>query len=83
MAKPTQAHITKMIPKGQSEFFKQRTFTQTEYYMGAKLIEVGVNPKIAIYRWTREDKGAKEAWTYSAYWGESREKVEKEEGQTG
>ncbi|NEP16163.1 MAG: hypothetical protein F6J97_04580 [Leptolyngbya sp. SIO4C1] len=79
MAKPTQAHITKSIPKSQSEFLKDRTLKQTEYYMGAKLIEVGINPKVAIYRWTVEDKGSREEWTYSAYWGESRDKVEAEE----
>ncbi|MBX2863821.1 MAG: hypothetical protein KTR27_09715 [Leptolyngbyaceae cyanobacterium MAG.088] len=77
--KPTQAHITKLISKSQSEFLKARTKKQTEYYMGAKLIEVGVNPDKAIYRWKFVDKGLKEEWTYSAYWGDSREKIEAEE----
>jgi hypothetical protein len=47
MAKPkhTQAHLSRTIPKGQSEFFKNRTRSSMEYYMGAKLIEVGVNPQ--------------------------------------
>ena len=76
--KPTQAHITKLVPKSQSEFLKARTKKQTEYYMGAKLLEVGVNPDKAIYRWKIEDKGSKEEWTYSAYWGETREKIEGE-----
>ncbi|EDX85594.1 hypothetical protein S7335_3295 [Synechococcus sp. PCC 7335] len=80
MAKPTQAHITKMISKRESEFFRSRTLKQTEYYMGAKLLEVGVNPNQGvIYRWKTVDKGAKEEWTYSAYWGESRTKIEAEE----
>lgn len=80
MAKPTQAHISKVIPKRESEFFRQRTLKQTEYYMGAKLLEVGVNPnKGVIYRWKTVDKGDKQEWTYSAYWGESREKIEAEE----
>lgn len=79
MAKHTQAHITKNVPKNQHEFYKNRIRTQTEYYMGAKLLEVGVNPKIAIYRWKIEDDGRNEKWTYSAYWGESREKIEAEE----
>ncbi|WP_235071184.1 hypothetical protein [Leptolyngbya sp. Heron Island J] len=48
--------------------------------MGAKLLEVGVNPDKAIYRWKLVDKGPKEEWTYSAYWDESREKIEAEEG---
>ncbi|MEM7795241.1 MAG: hypothetical protein AAF579_12440 [Cyanobacteria bacterium P01_C01_bin.118] len=81
--KPTQAHITKLIPKSQSAFLKARTKKQTEYYMGAKLIEVGVNPDKAIYRWKILDKGPKEEWTYSAYWGDSREKIESEEGTAG
>ncbi|MEL6160932.1 MAG: hypothetical protein AAFQ40_06140 [Cyanobacteria bacterium J06623_5] len=80
MAKPTQAHITKVIPKRESAFFRDRTLKQTEYYMGAKLLEVGVNPnKDVIYRWKTLDKGDKEEWTYSAYWGESRAKLESEE----
>ncbi|MEM9777989.1 MAG: hypothetical protein AAF215_11450 [Cyanobacteria bacterium P01_A01_bin.123] len=79
MAKHTQAHMSRTLPKAQSEFFKQRTRNQMEYYMGAKLIEVGVNPKIATYRWSVEDKGSNEEWTYSAYWGDSREKLEQAE----
>lgn len=77
--RPTQAHITKLISKSQSEFLIARTKKQTEYYMGAKLIEVGVNPDKAIYRWNIVDKGMKEEWTYSAYWDDSREKIEAEE----
>ncbi|MBD0334355.1 MAG: hypothetical protein ICV62_02600 [Cyanobacteria bacterium Co-bin13] len=79
MAKHTQAHLSRTLPKSQSEFIKLRTRNQMEYYMGAKLIEVGVNPKSAIYRWATEDKGSNEVWTYSAYWGDSREKIEAEE----
>ena len=43
--KHTQAHLTRTVPKDQSEFFKKRTRDSMEYYMGAKLIEVGVDPK--------------------------------------
>ncbi|NEQ30456.1 MAG: hypothetical protein F6K04_05570 [Leptolyngbya sp. SIO4C5] len=79
MAKHTQAHMSRSIPKAQSEFLKQRTLKQMEYYMGAKLIEVGVDPKSAIYRWETEDKGSNEEWTYSAYWDESRAEIEQAE----
>ncbi len=81
MAQPkhTQAHLSRAIPKGQSEFFKKRTRDSMEYYMGAKLIEVGVNPKNTIYRWTSEIKGTKEVISVHAYWGESRKKIEAEE----
>ncbi|NJN20236.1 MAG: hypothetical protein HC812_02255 [Leptolyngbya sp. RL_3_1] len=76
--KHTQAHMTRTVPKGQSAFLKQRTQTQMEYYMGAKLIEVGVNPKSATYRWQKEIKGENEIWTYSAYWGKSRADLEEQ-----
>ena len=79
-SRPTQAHITKLVSKSQSEFLKARTKKQTEYYMGAKLIEVGVNPDKAIYRCQIADKVLKEVWTYSAYLADSKEKIEAEEG---
>jgi hypothetical protein len=79
MTKPTQAHMSRTVPRNQSEFFRQRTRNQMEYYMGAKLIEVGVNPKKAIYRWQTETKGNSEVWTYSAYWADSRAQIEAEE----
>lgn len=79
MAKPTQAHMSKRIRKTDPPMLKERTKTQMEYYMGAKLIEVGVNPKSAIYRWAMEDKGAEELWTYSAYWDDSRARILEEE----
>ncbi len=80
MAKPTQAHISKTIAKSESAFLRDRTLKQTEYYMGAKLLEVGINPnKGVIYRWQTIDQGNREEWVYSAYWGESREKIEAEE----
>jgi hypothetical protein len=47
-----------------------------EYYMGAKLLEVGVNPKNTIYRWSSTTQGEQEVITISAYWGESRRKLE-------
>lgn len=82
MAKHTQAHMSRRVPQRQSDFFKQRTQNQMEYYMGAKLLEIGVNPKSAIYRWTQEIEGDQEVWTYSAYWGDSREKLEQQEAAT-
>ncbi|HEY9658725.1 MAG TPA: hypothetical protein V6C65_09760 [Allocoleopsis sp.] len=79
MARHTQAHMSKTIEKGLPPALKERTKTQMEYYMGAKLIEIGVNPKSAIYRWSIVDKGRSEEWTYSAYWEDSKEKVLAEE----
>ncbi|ACK64293.1 hypothetical protein PCC8801_0189 [Rippkaea orientalis PCC 8801] len=75
MAKPTQAHLSRTLKRNEYPAIKQRTKDQMEYYMGAKLIEVGVNPKSAIYRWSLEIKNNQETWTYSAYWGESKDKL--------
>lgn len=80
MAKHTQAHMSRSIERNKPPGLKQRTKDQMEYYMGAKLIEIGVNPKSAIYRWSMEIKGANEVWTYSAYWDDSKEKLLAEEG---
>jgi hypothetical protein len=79
MAKHTQAHMSKRISKAFPPTLKERTKTQMEYYMGAKLIEIGVNPKSAIYRWAMEDKGNEEVWTYSAYWEDSKARILAEE----
>ncbi|HAC64873.1 MAG TPA: hypothetical protein DCF68_15415 [Cyanothece sp. UBA12306] len=75
MAKPTQAHLSRTLKRNEYQAIKQRTKDQMEYYMGAKLIEVGVNPKSAIYRWSLEIKNNQEIWTYSAYWGDSKEQL--------
>lgn len=83
MAKHTQAHLTRSVQKNSSEAWKEMTRRKMEYYMGAKLIEIGVEPKSAIYRWSSEIQGSNEAITYSAYWGDSKAKVlEQEADQT-
>ncbi|WP_017307049.1 hypothetical protein [Spirulina subsalsa] len=75
MAKPTQAHMSQTWSSSKPAAFKDMKKRQMEYYMGAKLIEVGVNPKSAIYRWSVDNSNGKETWTYSAYWGDSKEKM--------
>lgn len=75
MTKHTQAHIERVVKKPGN--LSTITQTQIEYYMGAKLLEFGMNPndpEIA-YRWWRDEKDGNIVWTYSAYWGESREKL--------
>lgn len=79
MAKHTQAHLSRTIDKSQSAFLRDRTIRQMEYYMGAKLLEIGVDPKSAIYRWSTEPRGNSEVVTYSAYWGDSKERLLQEE----
>ncbi len=79
MARPTKAQMSRTLEKNQPSTVKDRTKSQMEYYMGAKLIEIGVDPKAAIYRWSLETKGSNEVWTYSAYWGDSKEQQLKQE----
>jgi hypothetical protein len=79
MAKHTQAHITRTIASNKPDFFKTRTKEQMHYYMGAKLIEIGIEPKAVLYRWSMEAKGNNEVWTYSAYWGDSKDKLLQQE----
>ncbi|MBE9128787.1 MULTISPECIES: hypothetical protein [unclassified Coleofasciculus] len=79
MPKPTHAHMEKPIDRNTPDTVKDMTKRQIEYYMGAKLIEIGINPKLAVYRWSMETKGTKEVWTYSAYWGDSKEQLLKQE----
>jgi hypothetical protein len=44
------------------------------YYMGAKLIEIGVNPQSPeiLYRWTVKTEDNQQICTLSAFWGESK-----------
>lgn len=79
MAKHTQAHLSRTINKTQPLPLQERTKRQMEYYMGAKLLEIGVDPQSAIYRWASEDKGSREVWTYSAYWGDSKDSLLQQE----
>lgn len=82
MAKHTQAHMSRAVPKYKSGGqLSEMARKQIEYYMGAKLIEVGVEPKSAIYRWSSADKGHVLEWTYSSYWEDSKERVLAEEAQ--
>ncbi|MDJ0695677.1 hypothetical protein [Mastigocoleus sp. MO_188.B34] len=75
MTKHTQAQLTRTVDINQPTALKQRTFNQMEYYMGAKLIEIGVDPKSAVYRWSVERKNNQQIWTIKAYWGESKENL--------
>jgi hypothetical protein len=79
MARPTQAHMSRTIEKHKPDSVKDMTKRQMEYYMGAKLLEVGINPSSVIYRWSLETKGNNEVWTYSAYWGDSKDKLLQQE----
>ncbi|AFZ37809.1 hypothetical protein Sta7437_4340 [Stanieria cyanosphaera PCC 7437] len=75
MPKPTQAHLDRTIKKNQPLELKQKTLSQMQYYMGAKLIEVGIDPQSVIYRWSVKHKEDEQICTLSAFWGESRKKL--------
>ena len=74
MAKPTYAHLTRSIDTNQSGERQEQAKQKMQYYMTAKLREIGVNPKSAIYEWSVEQGNNTENWTYSAYWGDSKER---------
>ena len=75
MSRPTQAHLDRTIKKDQPLAVKQKTLSQMQYYMGAKLIEVGVDPQSVTYRWMVKDKDSEQVCILSAFWGESQEKL--------
>jgi hypothetical protein len=82
MTKHTQAHLARTVDQNQPSVLRDRTKRQMEYYMGAKLLEIGVDPQVAIYRWTSEIKGRDEVLTYSAYWGDSKAQMLQQEQDT-
>ena len=75
MTKHTQAHLTRTVNKNQPSAVLEQTQSQMKYYMGAKLIEMGVDPKSAIYRWSVSNKDEEKLWTLSAYWDEDKRKL--------
>lgn len=75
MAKPTQAHLERTINKNDPLEVRQQTLSQMQYYMGAKLVEVRVNPQKVIYRWSIKHEAEQQVCTLSAFWGESQRKL--------
>ncbi|MDJ0902683.1 MAG: hypothetical protein QNJ55_28145 [Xenococcus sp. MO_188.B8] len=75
MTKHTQAHLTRTLDKSQPSAVLEKTQSQMEYYMGAKLIEMGVDPKSAIYRWSVSNQDNEKLWTLSAYWDKDKEEL--------
>ncbi|MBE9167781.1 hypothetical protein IQ238_09705 [Pleurocapsales cyanobacterium LEGE 06147] len=75
MTKHTQAHLSRTVNKNQPGDLLEQTKRQMKYYMGAKLIEIGINPKSALYRWSVSTQGNQHVWTISAYWDESKDKL--------
>lgn len=75
MSRPTQAHLERIVNKNESIETRQKVLSQMPYYMGAKLLEVRVDPQSVIYRWSVEDKEDKQICTLSAFWGDSKERL--------
>ncbi len=74
MPKSTQAHLERTISKDQPTAARQQVLQQMNYYMGAKLIEVGVDPQSpeVLYRWSVKNEDNQQVCTLSAFWGQSR-----------
>ena len=75
MPRPTQAHLERTINRTDPIEDRQKTLNQMHYYMGAKLVEVRIDPQKVMYRWSVEDKGDLQKFTLSAFWGDSRQKL--------
>lgn len=75
MAKPTQAHLERTINKNDPIEDRQQTLNQMQYYMGAKLVEVRVDPQKVTYRWSIKNQEDQQICTLSAFWGESQRKL--------
>lgn len=77
MGKSTQAHLERTIQKDQPLSVRQQELKKMNYYMGAKLLEVGVNPQSPeiLYRWSIKTEGEQQFCTLSAFWGESKAKL--------
>lgn len=75
MSRPTQAHLERIVSKKESLEARQKVLSQMPYYMGAKLLEVRIDPQSVIYRWSVEDQEDKQICTLSAFWGDSKERI--------
>ena len=75
MPKPTQAHLERIVNKSESVEARQKVLSQMPYYMGAKLLEVRIDPQSVIYRWSVKDEADKQICTLSAFWGDSKAKL--------
>lgn len=75
MSKSTQAHLDRTLNKNQPLAVKQKTLNQMQYYMGAKLIEIGIDPQAVTYRWSVKHQEEEQICTLSAFWGESQAKL--------
>lgn len=73
----TQAHLERTINKDQPLEVRQQELKKMNYYMGAKLLEVGLDPQSPdiLYRWSIKTEGNQQFCTLSAFWGDSKAKL--------
>jgi hypothetical protein len=75
MPRPTQAHLERTINRKDPIEARQKTLNQMQYYMGAKLLEVRIDPQKVMYRWSVKDEGDLQTFTISAFWGNSQQQI--------
>ncbi len=75
MSKPTQAHLERIVSKSEPVEARQKVLSQMPYYMGAKLLEVRIDPQSVIYRWSVEDTEKSQICILSAFWGDSKKQI--------
>lgn len=75
MSKPTQAHLERVVSKSEPVEARQKVLSQMPYYMGAKLLEVRIDPQSVIYRWSVEDTENSQICILSAFWGDSKKEI--------
>ncbi|QDZ39973.1 hypothetical protein FRE64_08485 [Euhalothece natronophila Z-M001] len=77
MSQSTQAHLERTINKNRPLEERQQVVKQMNYYMGAKLLEVGMDPQSPeiLYRWSVKHHDDEQTCTLSAFWGESKKEL--------
>lgn len=75
MPRPTQAHLERTINKNDPLEVRQQTLSQMQYYMGAKLVEVRIDPQKVMYRWSIKNQDDKQICKLSAFWGDSQQEI--------
>lgn len=75
MSRPTQAHLERTIKKNLPFDVRQQTLSSMQYYMGAKLIEVGIEPQAVLYRWLVKTLEDEQVVILSAFWGDSKKRL--------
>ena len=73
----SQAHLERTISKNRPLEERQQVIKQMNYYMGAKLLEIGMDPQSQeiLLRWSVKHQENEQTCVISAFWGESKEEI--------